>query len=119
MLKETHARSFALALKNGVTMAAGSDNAYAPNSTGVFAELVTDVGHGMSPKQALESATIRGAALLGLDRLGTLAPGMEGDLIAVDGDPLADIHALEKVRLVVSKGTVVTNNTSTRPAPSP
>jgi imidazolonepropionase-like amidohydrolase len=118
-LKETHVRSFALALKNGVTMAAGSDNAYAPNSTGVFAELVTDVEHGMSPKQALESATIRGAALLGLDRLGTLAPGMEGDLIAVDGDPIADIHALEKVRLVVFKGKVVTDNTSTRPASAP
>jgi imidazolonepropionase-like amidohydrolase len=117
-LKETHVKSFALALKNGVTMAAGSDNAYAPNSTGVFAELVTDVEHGMSPKQALESATIRGAALLGLDRLGTIAPGMEGDLIAVDGDPLADIHALERVRLVVFKGKVVTDNTATRPASS-
>jgi imidazolonepropionase-like amidohydrolase len=117
-LAEKHVAAFALALKNGVTMAAGSDNSYTQNSTGVFAELVTDVEHGMSTRQALESATIRGAALVGLDRVGTLATGMEGDLIAVDGDPLADIHALEKVRLVVFKGRIVTDKTQVRPGAS-
>jgi imidazolonepropionase-like amidohydrolase len=70
----------------------------------------------MSAKQALESATLHGAALLGLDKLGTLAPGMEGDLIAVDGDPLADIHAIEKVQLVVFKGRIVTDKTQDRPS---
>jgi imidazolonepropionase-like amidohydrolase len=109
-LVEKHTRSFALALKSGVVMAAGSDASYGPNSTGVFAELVTDVEHGMSPRQALESATLRGAALLGFDKLGALASGMEGDFIAVDGDPLADIHALERVRLVVYKGRVVSDH---------
>ncbi len=112
-LAEKHVAAFALALKNGVTMAAGSDNSYTRGSTGVFAELVTDVEHGMTAKQALESATLHGAALLGLDKLGTLANGMEGDLIAVDGDPLADIHAIERVRFVVFKGRVVTD---TRPS---
>ena len=110
-LAAKHEASFALALKSGVTMAAGSDNAYTAGSTGVFAELVMDVEHGMSARQALVSATLHGAALLGLDTLGKLAPGMEGDLIAVDGDPLADIHALEKVRLVVFKGKIVTDKT--------
>jgi imidazolonepropionase-like amidohydrolase len=110
-LAAKHEASFALALKSGVTMAAGSDNAYTAGSTGVFAELVTDVEHGMSARQALVSATLYGAALLGLDTLGKLAPGMEGDFIAVDGDPLADIHALEKVRLVVFKGKIVTDKT--------
>jgi imidazolonepropionase-like amidohydrolase len=110
-LAAKHEASFALALKSGVTMAAGSDNAYTAGSTGVFAELVTDVEHGMSARQALVSATLHGAALLGLDTLGKLAPGMEGDFIAVDGDPLADIHALEKVRLVVFKGKIVTDKT--------
>jgi imidazolonepropionase-like amidohydrolase len=66
----------------------------------------------MSPKQAIQSATLRSAALLGLDKLGALAPGMEGDFIAVDGDPLTDIHAIEKVRLVVFKGKVVTDKMS-------
>jgi imidazolonepropionase-like amidohydrolase len=110
-LAEKHVAAFALALKSGVTMAAGSDNGYPPNSTGVFGEVVTDVEHGMTAKQALESATLHGAALLGLNRLGTLAPGMEGDLIALDGDPLADIHALDRVRFVMFKGRVVTDNT--------
>lgn len=106
-----HEASFALALKNGVTMAAGSDNAYTAGSTGVFAELVDDVAHGMTPKQALVSATLEDATLLGFDNLGKLAPGMEGNFIAVDGDPLSDIHAIEKVRMVVFKGKVVTDKT--------
>jgi imidazolonepropionase-like amidohydrolase len=110
-LAAKHEASFALALKSGVTMAAGSDNAYAPGSTGVFAELVTDVDHGMSARQALVSATLQSAALLGLERLGRLAPGMEGDFIAMDGDPLADIHAIERVRVVVFKGKVVEDKT--------
>jgi uncharacterized protein (TIGR03118 family) len=108
-LAATHEASIALALKSGVTMAAGSDNAYPPGSTGIIAELVTDVEHGMSAPQALVSATVNGAALLGLDTLGTLAPGMEGDFIAMDGDPLADIHAIERIRVVVFKGVIVTD----------
>jgi imidazolonepropionase-like amidohydrolase len=108
-LAATHEASVALAMKSGVTVAAGSDNAYPPGSTGIIAELVTDVEHGMSARQALVSATLHGAALVGLDTLGTLAPGMEGDFIAMDGDPLADIHAIERVRVVVFKGIVVTD----------
>jgi imidazolonepropionase-like amidohydrolase len=110
-LAAKHAASFALALKNGVTMAAGSDNAYTPGSTGVFAELITDVEHGMSARQALVSATLHGAALLGFKALGTLAPGMEGDFIATDGDPLADIHAIDRVQVVVFKGRIISDKT--------
>jgi len=111
---DQHIASFQLALKSGVNMAAGSDDSYGPTSTGVIAELLADVDHGMTPRQAVESATTRGARLLGLGNLGTLAPGMEGDLLAVDGDPLADIHALERIRLVVFKGKVVTDTTKAR-----
>jgi imidazolonepropionase-like amidohydrolase len=110
-LMAKHEASFALALKNGVTMAAGSDNSYTPGSTGIFAELVSDVEHGMSARQALVSATLQGAALLGFDTLGKLAPGMEGDFIAIDGDPLMDIHAIERVRVVVFRGKIVTDKT--------
>jgi imidazolonepropionase-like amidohydrolase len=110
-LMAKHEASFALALKSGVTMAAGSDNAYTPGSTGILAELVSDVEHGMSPRQALVSATLHGAALLGFDTLGTLASGMEGDFIATDGDPLTDIHAIERVRLVVFKGKIISDKT--------
>jgi imidazolonepropionase-like amidohydrolase len=106
-----HAASFALALRHGVTMAAGSDSSYPPGSTGVIGEVVSEVEHGMSAQQALVSATLHGASLLGLDMLGTLETGMEGDFIAVDGDPLTDIHAIEKVKMVVFKGKIVTDKT--------
>ena len=106
-LAKSHFASFQLALKNGTRMAAGSDTFYSPGGATVLDELVTEVKYGMTPQQALASGTIGGAALLGLDKLGRLATGMEGDLIAVDGDPLADIHALEKVRFVLYKGAVV------------
>ncbi|MGE5243945.1 MAG: amidohydrolase family protein [Betaproteobacteria bacterium] len=111
-LAEKHAASFALALKNGVTMAAGSDNSYGADSTGIIAELVSDVEHGMTARQAIETATLNGAALLGIPTLGALEPGMEGDFLAVNGDPLNDIHALQKVEMVVYKGRVVTDETS-------
>lgn len=110
-LMAKHEASFALALKNGVTMAAGSDNAYTPGSTGIFAELISDVDHGMSARQALVAATLEDASLMGLPTLGKLAQGMEGDFIAMDGDPLADIHAIEKVKVVVFRGKVITDKT--------
>jgi imidazolonepropionase-like amidohydrolase len=108
-LAKSHFASFELALKNNTRMAAGSDTFYSPGGTTVLDELVTEVKYGMTPKQALESGTIVGAALVGLDKLGRLTPGMEGDLIAVEGDPLRDIHALEEVRFVLFKGVIEKN----------
>ena len=110
-LSPLHLASFALALKSGVTIAGGSDNAYPPGSTGIIAELLACVEHGMSPKQAIVSATVNSAALLGLARLGRLSSGMEGDFVAMDGDPTADIHAIEKIRIVVFKGKIIVDRT--------
>jgi imidazolonepropionase-like amidohydrolase len=107
-LARSHFASFQLALKNGTRMAAGLDTFYSPGGTTVLDELVTDVKYSMTPRQAFESGTIVGASLLGLDKLGRLAVGMESDLIAVEGDPLTDIHALEKIRFVLYKGGAVT-----------
>jgi len=110
-LSPLHLASFARALKSGVTIAGGSDNAYPPGSTGIIAELLACVEHGMSPKQAIVSATVNSAALLGLARLGRLSSGMEGDFVAMDGDPTADIHAIEKIRVVVFKGKIIVDRT--------
>jgi imidazolonepropionase-like amidohydrolase len=77
----------------------------------LIAELVTAVDHGMTPRQALVAATINSAALMGLEKLGRLAPNQEGDFVALDGDPTLDIHALEKIRLVVFKGKVIVDKT--------
>ena len=66
------------------------------------------VQHGMRPMDAVRSATSKAAAAMGWeDRVGTVAPGRFGDLIAVSGDPLADIRTLEAVRVVVKGGRVV------------
>jgi imidazolonepropionase-like amidohydrolase len=69
--------------------------------------MITEVQYGMTPQQALVSGTKTSAALLGLEQLGTIETGKEGDLVAVDGDPLSDIHSLEKVRAVVFQGKSV------------
>lgn len=107
-LAKTHFPSFQLALHSGVTIAAGSDHSYEPGAGTVRDEMITEVKYGMTPQQALVSGTKTSAALLGLEQLGTVETGKEGDLVAVEGDPLSDIHALEKVRAVVFQGKSVT-----------
>lgn len=92
----------------GVTMAMGSDAVYT-----MFGQNTRELGWfvkaGMTPQQALATATTIPAALLGVqDRLGRIAPGYLADLVAVDGDPTADITALfTGVRVVVKEGKVV------------
>jgi imidazolonepropionase-like amidohydrolase len=97
---------FARALKSGVTIANGSD-------VGVFAhgrnarELELMVAYGMAPKEALRAATATAASVLRRDKdLGRIAPGYFADLVAVKGDPLADISAIERPALVVKDGQV-------------
>jgi imidazolonepropionase-like amidohydrolase len=66
------------------------------------------VRYGMTPMQAIQSATIRAAELLGKDdELGSIAPGRFADLVAVDGNPLNDITALENVAHVLKGGNTV------------
>ena len=58
--------------------------------------------------QALQSATSEAARALGMEgKVGTVAPGAYGDLIAVSGDPLMDVRTLEHVHAVVKEGSVV------------
>ncbi len=72
-------------------------------------ELGWFVKAGMTPEQALGTATTTAAELLGMgDRLGRVAPGFLADLVAVDGNPLADINALfTGVRWVMKDGRIL------------
>jgi imidazolonepropionase-like amidohydrolase len=99
--------SFRLALESGVQICFGGD-------VGVYAhgdnvrELELMVEYGMTTQAALVSATSGNARIFGIDaRTGSVKPGLLADLFAVEGNPIADITALRKVRLVLKGGTVV------------
>jgi imidazolonepropionase-like amidohydrolase len=100
---------FRMALKTpGLRIVFGTD-AVAGSHGRNFQELEYRVREGGQPAmEAITSATSLAAESLGLgDRIGTLAPGFDADLIAVDGDPLADIGALERVSFVMKSGRIV------------
>ncbi|MDB5723067.1 MAG: amidohydrolase family protein [Alphaproteobacteria bacterium] len=94
-----------LAHENGVPIVFGTDAGVYEHgrNAGEFAELVARAG--LSPAEAIASATTAAAHLLGLDsEVGRIAPGFSADLIAVDGDPLKDVRILEHVDYVMVKG---------------
>jgi imidazolonepropionase-like amidohydrolase len=94
--------------KAGVTIAFGTDAGVFEHgiNAGEFV-LMVNLG-GMTPKEALASATTVAAKLLDLDKeIGRLAPGYSADIIAVDGDPLTDVKTLEKVQFVMARGRVI------------
>jgi imidazolonepropionase-like amidohydrolase len=101
------------AFKAGVKLGMGSDAVYS-----MFGQNTRELGWfvkaGMTPAQALATATTIPAALLGhAADLGAIAPGYFADLVAVDGDPLADIDVvISKVRWVMKAGTVVVDKTA-------
>jgi len=102
-------QNVARAIKAGVKVAVGVDFGHYDVDPAVYArEFRMLVEAGMTPMQAIESGTRLGAELMGWDdRLGTVQEGKLADLIAVQGDPLEDISALERVRFVMLGGRVV------------
>lgn len=102
-------------LKYGVKFAAGSDMwfDYPDKTRGQATALMFGAMHdaGMQPADILRAATVNAAELLGWqDRVGTIEPGKFADLIAVAGDPLADITELERVHFVMKGGAVIKND---------
>lgn len=97
-------QGFKVALATGLKIVAGSDQSYEPGKGTVRDEIMTDVRFGATPQQALAFGTKASADLLGLDNVGAIAVGKEGDVVAVEGNPLEDIHALARVRAVIVKG---------------
>jgi imidazolonepropionase-like amidohydrolase len=104
-----HVESFQIAMAAGVTMAAGTDIFF---GLGAFESLPDELAYmvesGMSASDALVAATRHGAEALGAgDRLGVIGRGKLADLLAVEGDPTADITALHRATLVMQGGRVM------------
>lgn len=90
----------------GVKVAFGTDAGVSKHGRNAD-EFELMVKYGMTPSQALVAATVNGADLLGLSaEVGTLEPGKRADLIAVSGDPLADVTVLKRVSFVMKDGVV-------------
>jgi len=98
------------ALKIGVMVAAGSDNYLdmgMPQGEAAKHNLFAYAEAGMSNLAVMQSATWSASRLLGLEnRIGVLKPHAFADVIAIEGDPSTDIHALERVRFVMKQGTI-------------
>jgi imidazolonepropionase-like amidohydrolase len=106
-----HEATFRRALKAGVKIAFGTDIGGFDWHLNPAQEFALMVKYGMTPEQALRSATVTGAALLGWsDRLGTVETDKFADLIAVPGNPLVDVRQLEHVRFVMKGGAVYPTN---------
>jgi imidazolonepropionase-like amidohydrolase len=106
--------NFRRAFQGGARMAFGTDGGVYPHGDNAkqFAKMVE---WGMQPLDAIQAATVNAAGLLGLaDKIGSLEKGRYADLIAVSGDPLADVRALESVKFVMKGGSVVRNDLAAR-----
>ena len=104
--------NFAKAVKAGVKVAFGTDAGVYPHGDNAR-QFFYMVKYGLTPARAIRSATSDAADLLGKgSSVGKLAPGYLADLIAVEGDPLEDVQALETVGFVMKGGTVVKFNDS-------
>jgi imidazolonepropionase-like amidohydrolase len=106
---------FAKARAAGVRLAYGTDSGVYPHHL-VGRQLATYVRYGMTPLEALRSATTVAAACMDWsDRVGVVAPGRFADLVAVNGDPLTDISVLERPILVAKGGRVVLDRRAAAP----
>jgi Tol biopolymer transport system component/imidazolonepropionase-like amidohydrolase len=102
-------------MRAGGVIVAGTDT---PNAINLHAEIAAYVKAGMTPYEALKTATVNPAKALALET-GTIEPGKLADLVVVDGDPLADITTTRRVRRVIANGRVYELNQliNLRPAP--
>lgn len=110
--REAQRRSLELAMRHGVRIAAGTDFVGPPHTPlgpdAIEMELLVEAG--MSAEDALIAGTVHGAALLGIGgEAGAIVTGMVADLVAVPGDPRADITLVRQVAFVMADGIVVRN----------
>ena len=104
---QIHEDTFRRAMKAGVKIAFGTDAGGFDWKVDPAKEFASMVKFGMTPAQAIRSATVTASELLGMqDSLGTVEPGKLADIVAVPGDPLSDVSLMEKVDFVMKNGIV-------------
>ena len=104
---QIHEDTFRRAMKAGVKIAFGTDAGGFDWKVNPAKEFSSMVKFGMTPAQSIRAATVTAAELLGVkDSLGTLEAGKLADVVAVPGDPLSDVSAMEKVDFVMKGGVV-------------
>lgn len=104
---EAQRAAFRKAVAAGVRIAYGTDTGVYPHWLGA-SQLPYMVRHGMTPVAAIQSATIEAARLIGWeDQVGAIAAGRYADIVAVEGDALADLHILLAVDFVMKGGVIV------------
>lgn len=110
-MRDLEAKAFGIAVRKGVKIAYGTDAggyAWTENQAKEFSYMVR---YGMSPMQAIQSATVAAADLLQRSSdFGVIEAGKFADIVAVSGDPLRDISELERVRFVMKGGEVYRND---------
>jgi imidazolonepropionase-like amidohydrolase len=100
-------RSIKLAVAHKIQIALGTDAGVIPHGTNAREFFLMCDWGGMSPMESIIAGTMNGAKLLGWDKnLGSLTPGKWADIVAVSGDPLKDIHNMEKVVFVMKNGVI-------------
>jgi len=109
MVGQQQREGFRKAAQAGVKIAFGTDAGVYPHG-GNAKQFAYMVKYGLTPMQAIQSATVNAADLLGWsDQVGSLEPGRFADLITVEGDPLKDVTTLEHVKFVMKGGQVIKN----------
>lgn len=110
LVGKTQRENFRKAYLAGAKLAFGTDGGVYPHGDN-WKQFPYMVEFGMKPVEALRAATLVSAELIGMaGKLGSVEPGHFADLIAVEGDPLADIRVMEKVRFVMKDGKVYRND---------
>jgi imidazolonepropionase-like amidohydrolase len=107
--------ALATVLRGGGVVVAGTDAPGIPHGAALLAEIESYVLGGLTPLEALKTATVNAAEYLGAGAdLGSIEPGKLADIVVVDGDPLSDIKNLRNTRLVIKDGRVFDRQTLLR-----
>lgn len=92
----------------GIPVIAGTDADYSPATNGLLVELAALANAGLAPDEVMRAATSHAAECLGIaDRTGTVAAGLDADLLVLDGDPRSDLALLDSPRMVILGGRLV------------